>query len=347
MPINLPPYPFMAAAEYPGVPTQKVGDGPYLVEATAGESAAEGLARIGFAQADGLSVASSAANAAVRRDAEQIIARADSNAQGVVVGPLTLGQVKSTAEVTTTGDGKLQRTSSLQIVGASVGDNLLGLTPSGTVAGTGPSPVSVAEQLAALNKALEPTRMKVSLFPANETATGVESPALEIRLPFPTQSGEGVLTIIVGATSASVDASHFDDSLPTDDPLVDADVDSSATAPPSTADAASLPGAPAGSDATARFGLVPLNLSAARSGPDQAQWAPASGEELLADSVERQSAGESAALINSPGAGANLRAAGARSSRPINNFQVGSLYGLLLGLAVVGLAGSLASARRR
>ena len=248
-PVPFPSYPFFATAEYPARPEQKVGDGPYVVETKTGAATARGVARSGFHQDDGSAGAVFAiSTSSVEQTTDRIVAEAVSDAQGLTIGPLTIGQVRSKAKTEVAADGQITRSSSMALSGVRVADSAIGLTPSGVVVGTSPLPAPVADFMAQLNRALAPSKIQVFLMGGAETPHGVVAPVLDIRLPIPDRGfGPGSWRILLGGTSSSVDvqlASAGDDADASSDGA-GFGISSSAPAPEGSA-----PGVPSAGEGT-------------------------------------------------------------------------------------------------
>jgi hypothetical protein len=207
LPAAVPPYPFAAVAEYPGTPEQTIGGGPYFAKATSGERSAAGEAQGGFLQESAGVLAARSEAAAEETDAG-VLARSASFFKGLVVGPLALGDVKSTAQVSLGLDGAIQRASSLDVVGGRAGDMTFSITGDGFVFGSQNLPVPFDDGVKTLNQQLAASKVKVAFAAQQETGNGVVAPVLEITSPVRSLSPglpDGTMVVRIGGSGASID----------------------------------------------------------------------------------------------------------------------------------------------
>ncbi len=207
LPAAVPPYPFAAVADYPGTPEQTVGSGPLFVKATSGDRSAAGEAQGGFLQ-EGTGVLAARSEAAAEESDSGVVARSASLFKGLVVGPLALGDVTSTAKVTLGVDGALQRASSLDLVGGRAGDQTFAITEKGFLFGDQTVPVPFGDGVASLNQQLEASKVQIAFTSQRETGNGVVAPVLEITSPVRSLNPglpEGTMVLRVGGSAASID----------------------------------------------------------------------------------------------------------------------------------------------
>jgi hypothetical protein len=207
LPAAVPPYPFAAVADYPGTPEQTVGGGPVFAKATSGERSAAGEAQGGFLQ-DGTGVLASRSEAAAEESDTSVVSRAAAVFKGLVVGPLALGNVTSTAKVTLGVDGALQRAASLDVVGGRAGDQSFTITGKGILFGGQTVPVPFSDGVASLNQQLAASKVQIGFSSQRETGSGVVAPVLEITSPVRSLSPglpEGTMVLRIGGSAASID----------------------------------------------------------------------------------------------------------------------------------------------
>jgi hypothetical protein len=207
LPAAVPPYPFAAVADYPGTPEQTVGGGPVFAKATSGERSATGEAQGGFLQ-DGTGVLAARSEAAAEESDTGVVSRAAAVFKGLVVGPLALGNVTSTAKVTLGVDGALQRTASLDVVGGRAGDQTFTITGKGILFGGQTVPVPFSDGVASLNQQLAASKVRIGFSSQRETGSGVVAPVLEITSPVRSLSPglpEGTMALRIGGSAASID----------------------------------------------------------------------------------------------------------------------------------------------
>ncbi|HVW32106.1 MAG TPA: hypothetical protein VHL53_06170, partial [Acidimicrobiia bacterium] len=175
--IPAPAYPLYAASDYPAVPEDEAGDGPYALRAQSSDATSESTATVGL-RIDGLGdlgLSRSESRAVAAADGVRAHARTETSAFSV--GPLRIGHVLSTADTVLGRDGQLTRRAETVITGAMVGNAPVESTAGGlSVAGAaGP-----AADFSALNTALAGAGITVEVLPKSETASGVTSPALQV-----------------------------------------------------------------------------------------------------------------------------------------------------------------------
>jgi hypothetical protein len=216
--VVLPAYPLYVRAEDPAQPKQALADptGAYTLSAEANKEMAGSSARVGAPAnpGDG-TVAALTTIADVKTVGDTVVANASSRAEGIVVGPLSLGVVRSRSS-TTYVQGREGPISDTEFVieGGRVGSMGFNLTPGGFRLGDQETPVPVGEGLAALNEALAPSGLSVRFSEARSLQGGKAAATLDIvgDMTVP-GAGEGRLLVRFGAAISSVvvgDASGYD-----------------------------------------------------------------------------------------------------------------------------------------
>jgi hypothetical protein len=199
----LPGYPLAVHSVRGLNPDETVGQGPYSISAKSEDtkteaSATGGLSLGGTGQTSGLT---SHADITVASTAE-VISEATSDVQGLTIGPLTIGEVTSTARLTLGSSGTITRFRELHIDGVRIGGLPVSLTTDGlNIAGV-PVPAPIGSTLAAL---LKRAGLTFELLPAQDFPDRVIAPAVRITVPVSGSAlgtGDGTLTMTIGAATA-------------------------------------------------------------------------------------------------------------------------------------------------
>lgn len=206
-PVNLPPlpsYPFEVTANST-TPTASTGEGSYSLNATDSPTESSGSASAGLQLDVGLSTArlTSASSITVGPDGT-VVATATSDIEGLTVGPVTIGEITSTATETMDATGQVTPASSITIDGARVGTLPVEISTQGlNVAGTtAPLPLS-----SIIDSVLKAQHITVSVATAQIHAGRVVAPSIEIDGPVPSKgigTAEGSFTITLGGATAAM-----------------------------------------------------------------------------------------------------------------------------------------------
>ena len=164
-------------------------------------------------------------------------------AEGLTVGPLTIGAVTSVATQTLDASGKVTPSTQLQIDGVAVNGQSFGLSPDGFGGGGSTVPVPLNPTLESVLKA---SGISVRFVAPQTYPNRVVAPALEVTMPF--DSGEipggqykGSITLTMGfASAAMTPAPGLDTSLT--EPI--ADTFSPVLSDPAPGEAADIGAAP-------------------------------------------------------------------------------------------------------
>ena len=275
-PVSPPDYPFFVQA---GVerPEQTAGSGPYRLEARSDDAESRAFATAGFETGAGY-LARVRSTSSVVRTAESVVAEATAAAESLSIGPLTIGQVRSTARMTLDPAGRVVPDTALEVTGMRIGTATVSLTPDGLVVGGGTAHGVPAGPT--VNDLLAPSKITVELVAAQRHPDRVIAPALRLVFPVdasPSGQGPTMMTAIVGFATALLNGADTDSIGP-----LPVDPDDSGSATPAT-------GAPTGGPPP--FGPEPGPDPAA--GGDRA-W-PADGAGL--------GGGAGSALITAPAPG--------------------------------------------
>lgn len=203
---QLPAYPFEVTANST-TPTASIGAGAYNISAATGQTYSTGKATAGLQiDAAGNTALLTGSSSIKVNDDGSVVATATSDLQGLTIGPVTLGEITSTATETLSNDGTITPSSSLSITSVRVGTLPITVSTKGlNVAGTSvPLPVSTV-----LNKALAADDIKLSFVAAQNLKNLVVAPALDITGPLPTKeigTKNGTFDLTVGSATASITA---------------------------------------------------------------------------------------------------------------------------------------------
>lgn len=280
LPFTVPGYPLTASADSQN-PSQTVGGGAYLLEAEVDASTARASTVTGGSGPVGNTALVNAVSE-ITSAMDAVVAKARSNIEGLTVGPLTIGLVRSEARASADQTGTVTRSSDLVVDGMRIGNLPIGLSESGLlIAGQG----TPAGSDAAVDAALAAAGITVTRFPEVITPTGVTGAGLIIvqKLPVPT-FGPTTLTYRIGGVSANVLSADANAAVPdalTPGSAVPGDVGAGPALPGTATDlagAVGVPGAVPGSTAEAPSATRPLGGVALSSGP--ALLSPANGERL-------------------------------------------------------------------
>lgn len=199
---GVPSYPLYIQTTYPLSPKGSVNQGPYHLAANSDSQQSQGDALIGT-DSNGASAATHSTASTAVADDGSVTATAKAISQALAVGALRLGSVTSTASLHLKTDGSLDRTTSLDITGLTIGGVSVGFGPNGfTVAGTN-VPFPNSDQLSSL---LAAQKTAISYIQPVKTDHGEVAPALQITTVqnVPGQNPANIV-LTVGRASASIE----------------------------------------------------------------------------------------------------------------------------------------------
>jgi hypothetical protein len=173
-----PAYPFSAASQFPGNGKASASNGPFSVESMSGETGTRATAKAGAAHGNPGLVSSVALSAAEQAEDGLLTAVAESTVVGLSLGPaLTIPRVAGAAKVTGRAGEEVSKESSFSLGSLIVNGTVVGLTDKGLVPVSETNP---GADMAALTKGLEQAGITLALLPARQTATSIDSGALEV-----------------------------------------------------------------------------------------------------------------------------------------------------------------------
>lgn len=212
-PIQLPatpPYPLGVSSDAQTQPEADAGSGPYRLKASSSTAVSKALAQAGGqSDAAGNALSGSAESVVASQPGGGAQATGATDMIGISIGPLTIGQIRTTAGLLSDATGALTRTSSAEISGVKIGGVPVDIVTKGLAVGGNSYPVPVSDAAA---QALAAAHITLSLSPGRTDKDLVVSPALVISTPvdFDQQGASrvhGTIFITLGATSAQLDTS--------------------------------------------------------------------------------------------------------------------------------------------
>ena len=201
-----PSYPFYVSSDAGSAPEANLSHGPVQMSAASTPGASKASASAGL-QAPGAANAGLATSTAeIAPSGGTVVAKALSRAEGLTVGPLTIGAVTSVATQTLDASGKVTPSTQLQIDGVTVNGQSFGLSPEGFGGGGSTTPVPLNP---ALESVLKGSGISVRLVAQQTYPNRVVAPALEVTMPFdsgPIPGGQyqGTITLTMGSASATM-----------------------------------------------------------------------------------------------------------------------------------------------
>jgi hypothetical protein len=246
-----PAYPFVAASRHPSAPEQTVEPNPgYSLVARSTESSSEASARSGAAD-ETSKVLLTQATAAVKAEAEQVVAEASNRVETLTVGPLSIASAVSSARVVGKPSGDPERQSALAVNGVTIAGQAVGFTDAGFVTPGGATPLPPSDPLL---KALSSAGVAVSYLAPETTPTGVVAPGLRIvtKQEIPGAGRTATVSLTLGRASAHAQASTDAVELPADVPV---------TAAPESTQAAEPAGSPSAGDVMGTVAIAPPTAS--------------------------------------------------------------------------------------
>jgi hypothetical protein len=321
-PIHLPPlpnYPLFVASDVNSAPDVSVGSGPYQLTAKSAQQSSHASASGGLQTGILGNVALVSSSASVSTQGSTVVSTATTDMQGLTVGPLTLGEVKSTATITEDASGNVTPSTSLEISSVKIAGLQVSITPTGLQL---PGPTVPLPINATLNKLLAGAKITPTVVTAQSFPDRVIAPAMTVTVPFTTprlpQLGQfnGTVTMTFGAATASLSgasAAGASDQGGSTGLSGSGSLGSSGGAP--LGGGGNL-GGPTGASASTNSVSLPLPGSSGVSSPQLAAPPPSARSGVV-----------------SPGS--SSLAAGAPAERMVAMFDVRSVYLVVLGAGLV------------
>jgi hypothetical protein len=204
---SVPNYPLFIASNVSSNPNASLGAGPYSLTAHSTQGGGTVSASGGLQTGVLGNVALVSSSSSITSSSTGIVATATSDLQGLTLGPLTIGEIKSVATETLDSSGTVTPTSSLAINGVSIGGLGVSLSTGGlnVVGTTVPLPIN-----STLMSLLSGAHVTAQLQTVKTFPNTVEAPALVITSPLDlgnASTAPGTLTITIGGATASLQGS--------------------------------------------------------------------------------------------------------------------------------------------
>jgi hypothetical protein len=201
-----PGYPFIVRASHPVSPEGKLDQPGYSLHATADPSVAASSAGSGLRNASGTTAATQASSEARRSDEGSLRAVAGTDVAGFSTGPLTIGRVRTTAEVLVSSSGRATRRSELEATGVRVGDVAVDVTPAGI---TLPGSRAPLPPTSGVIDTLTRSGIDIAYLAPREGDAFAASPALAVTVTRPLEGPVTPLrvTYVLGRSVARVETS--------------------------------------------------------------------------------------------------------------------------------------------
>jgi hypothetical protein len=269
---GIPAYPAYASSVYPDRQHSEIGNGPFHLVADSTEKSSESSASSGVSGEQ--SLGSAVTRVSVKRDdGGGVVAQSASTVTAFAVQAVKIGSVVSGATTKLLADGKLERSSSLDISGLTVNDTAVRLGPGG---------LSVAGQTVPLdpkpiNEALKQAGVSIAYIAPQELPNGIVGAGVKITSAVAVP-GSGTINVswTLGRSLATIDSAAAAEDVISDLP---ADVPPASPAPPAEAPAPTAvpPSVSASGTANAASGSAALSGSGlARSGSTTGGYGSAS-----------------------------------------------------------------------
>jgi len=333
----LPSYPLIAASDYPAAPEGDVSQPALKLEARSGPGLSEATLATGADQGEtGLARSVGRARVSID-DAGSLVAESTAELSGISAGPLVISKVASRARMVWPAHGQPIRERALEITGATVGGQRVGIGPDGVLAPSGTVPLPDG---APAWQALKQAGISVRYADAVDTPTGVVSAALLITQVVPTSptGGQSTITYTIGRSRASV--------------VVGAEPTASqVTSAPATSTTEATPPAVAGDAVEPAGDAARVPDGNARTIPDRRSVPSVAPPSAGAAAVPELTTSEpdvvppEAATRRNEASMPVARAAPAGTSREARSWAAGAVYGSLL-LSGGALLGALVILRR-
>lgn len=205
---TLPDYPFFVASDAYVTPEASLGEGPYRLRATSGDDRVAAEASAGLETGAAGNVALVRSTSSVDFDETGVVATATSEVQGLTVGPLSIGSLRSTATMTMSPTGTREQESSIAIDAVTLAGFPITIGPDGISLVGVDVPLPIEDTLEQL---LSSALVQVEFVPEQTFDDRVVAGA--IRLTFPVEMPapvpplgqlSGSVTVTLGAATASV-----------------------------------------------------------------------------------------------------------------------------------------------
>ncbi|GAA0603430.1 hypothetical protein GCM10009547_01250 [Sporichthya brevicatena] len=204
VPFEVPAYP-LAVTTNSSTPEQEIGAGPYKLTSSTDSTSSESFASAGFQPAGLGNVALVTSRAAVNKQLDgSVVSTSTVVIQGLAVGPISFGEIRSVASQKLDPSGLVTPSSSMEMSGVKIGGLPVGLTDRGFTGTPGQGPQQINEAFAAF---MAGTGHQVTVVAAQKTPTSITAPTIQITGPLElpgVTTGPGTYTINLGLATASL-----------------------------------------------------------------------------------------------------------------------------------------------
>ena len=293
---GLPEYPLYAASVYPDKQHAQVGDGPFKLVADSTEKSSDASATSGVSGDQNIGAAASRASVK-RADDGTVVSTSESKVDAFTAQAIRIASVVSTATTKLLPDGKLERSSALEISGLTVNDTAVGLTSEGLSVGDEALPIDAK----GVNEALAKANLSLTYINPEELPNGVVGAGVRITSAVEVP-GSGVtnVSLTLGRSMAVIDAASAGDDVLSDVPTVD--VPPAPAAAANDAPIAAPPASPesvAASAAESDQAFVPPAVGSADTGSDTASGSSSGGYDASSPATSASPSTEPAAAAPS------------------------------------------------
>ena len=202
-----PGYPFYAVANS-DQPESQVADPSNTFVLTAKVAPQLATSEGKFRPSGGETVMSGATSkTSVVASGEEVVATAESLSEGIRIGDLTIGSVRSKSVTVYKPGAQPVTTSETLVEGGKVGETSFSFGPKGLTVAQNAVPIPAGESLATLNKTLGPAGLSVSFADVTELVGGKQTAAFVVRSQHPSPvpgAKEGILTLRFGQALSGV-----------------------------------------------------------------------------------------------------------------------------------------------
>jgi hypothetical protein len=205
-PISPPQYPLFVSSDATTNPSAAVGAGPYSLRAVSQPASSRASALAGLSSGITGNVGKVAASAMIVSTAGRVVTSSVTDVEGITIGPLTIGQVRSSAQIVRDRDGTRTPTTDLELSALKVANIPIQLTPDGlNLANSTTVPLPVG---AVASKLLKARHITVKVLSVKANRGKIVSPALQIRFPSEVPDlGTAVVTMVIGYSVVSLSSS--------------------------------------------------------------------------------------------------------------------------------------------
>jgi hypothetical protein len=201
--VNLPHYPLIAQSNAPGQPSSDVEAPGSSLKASSSSAESKASATTGGSTGTTAAGLTSAYAQISQAATGTVTALAISDAQGITIGPLRLGHVRSSSTVHLAPDASVARSSALEVTGASVGGSAVGITPAGLTAGSSTTPLPATSPV---DEQLRSAGVSVAYLEPESTPAGVVAAGVKVTVSrqVPGPVSPVTVTYIFGQSASAV-----------------------------------------------------------------------------------------------------------------------------------------------